>query len=45
MLTLSFKNLAIAEDIHSGMDFQDIAAKHGVPLDQVEFVADQLEQE
>lgn len=44
-MTLSFKNLSIAEDIYAGMDFNVIASKHGVELDHVEWVADQLDEE
>jgi len=45
MQTLSFKNLDIADDINMGLDFQVIADQHGVTLEQVEWVADQLDME
>lgn len=43
MQTLSLKNLDIADDINMGLNFSVIADLHGVTVEQVEWVADQLD--
>lgn len=43
MSTLSFRNLAIADDINAGIDFTVIASKHNVAIEDVEYVANELD--